>query len=44
MLLGCIILGIASAVIGFITLDLLWRSSIADYKSRKQKSRRDRLG
>ena len=44
MLLGCVILGIVAAVVGFISLDLLWRSSIADYKTRKQKSRRDRLG
>ena len=42
MLLGCLILGILAAVIGYITLDLFWRSSIAAYKTRKQKSRRDR--
>ncbi len=42
MLLGCVILGIVAAVVGFISLDLLWRSSIANYKTRKQKSRYDR--
>jgi hypothetical protein len=44
MLLGCVILGVVTAVIGYISLDLLWRSSIADYKIRKQQSRRDRRG
>ena len=42
MLLGCVILGIAAAVVGYITLDLFWRSSIANYKNRKRNSRRDR--
>jgi uncharacterized protein (DUF2062 family) len=42
MLLGCIILGIAAAAVGYITLDLLWRSSIADYKNRKRLKRGDR--
>jgi uncharacterized protein (DUF2062 family) len=42
MLLGCFILGIAAAVVGYITLDLFWRSSIADYKTRKRLSRGDR--
>jgi len=42
MLLGSLILGILAAVIGYITLDLFWRSSIATYKTRKQESRRDR--
>ena len=42
MLLGCVILGAAAAVLGYIILDLFWRSSIADYKSRKRSSRRDR--
>jgi uncharacterized protein (DUF2062 family) len=43
MLLGCFILGTAAALVGYITLDIFWRSSIADYKTRKRKSRRDRL-
>jgi uncharacterized protein (DUF2062 family) len=42
MLLGCFILGTCAAVIGYITLDLFWRLSIANYKTRKQLSRRDR--
>lgn len=42
MLLGCFILGALAAVIGYIILDLLWRSSIADYKTRKRSKRRDR--
>jgi hypothetical protein len=29
-------------VVGYISLDLFWRSSIADYKTRKRNSRRDR--
>jgi hypothetical protein len=42
LLLGCIILGAISAIVGYVTLDLIWRSSIADYKLRKKDSRRDR--
>jgi len=42
MLLGCFILGVLAAVTSYITLDLFWRSSIANYKSRKRNSRRDR--
>ena len=42
MLLGCTILGIASALIGYVTLDLFWRSSIANYKARKRLNRDDR--
>jgi uncharacterized protein (DUF2062 family) len=44
MLLGCLILGAAAAIVGYVVLDLLWRSSIANYKTRKQNSRRDRNG
>lgn len=42
MLLGCFILGVLAAVTSYITLDLFWRSSIADYKTRKRNSRRGR--
>jgi hypothetical protein len=42
MLLGCFILGVLAAVTSYITLDLFWRSSIVDYKTRKRNSRRDR--
>ena len=36
------ILGVFAAVAGYVTLDLLWRSSIADYKLRKRDDRLDR--
>lgn len=39
MLLGCLILAIASSAVGYVVLDLIWRSSIADYKKRKQSER-----
>jgi uncharacterized protein (DUF2062 family) len=42
MLLGCFILGVLAAVVGYVSLDLFWRSSFVDYKTRKRKSRRDR--
>ncbi len=42
MLLGCLILGCIAAVVGYIALDLLWRSSIADYKTRKRRIRQQR--
>ncbi len=42
MLLGCFIVGLIAAVLGYVILDLLWRWSIADYKTRKRKSRRDK--
>lgn len=42
MLLGCFILGVLAAVTSYITLDIFWRSSIADYKTRKRNSRRGR--
>ncbi len=40
MLLGSVLLGAASSLIGLVVLDFLWRSSIADYKARKKKQRR----
>ncbi len=42
MLLGSLLLGIASALVAFAILDLLWRASVHDYKSRKRRQRRDR--
>lgn len=39
MLLGCLLLGLASALVGYITLDFLWRLSIGNYKNRKRKKR-----
>lgn len=41
MLLGCVLLGAAAAFIGYVTLDVLWRISIANYKSRKRGQRGD---
>ncbi len=40
MLLGCFILGSLAALVGYIVLDLFWRSSIANYKARKRDGRR----
>ncbi len=42
MLLGCTILGVLAAVVGYVALDLLWRSSIGNYKTRKRQRRQDR--
>jgi len=42
MLLGCVILGAVAALVGYVVLDLLWRSSIVNYKTRKRNSRSDR--
>jgi hypothetical protein len=39
LLLGCVLLGFASALLGYVVLDLIWRSSIADYKARKRRDR-----
>ena len=41
MLLGCVICGALLALVGYVALDMFWRLSIADYKSRKRKSRSD---
>lgn len=37
--LGCILLGSAAAVIGYVALDAAWRYHLFDYKSRKRKGR-----
>ncbi|MGB5492771.1 MAG: DUF2062 domain-containing protein [Woeseiaceae bacterium] len=42
MLLGSILLGSAAALLGYIVLDLLWRISIGNYKTRKQTIRRNK--
>ena len=39
LMLGCILLGAAAALIGYIALDALWRYSLHDYKSRKRNGR-----
>ncbi len=36
MLLGCLILGVISAVLGFILMDILWKISISNYKKQKK--------
>lgn len=36
LMLGCTLLGVASAVIGYITVDQLWRSQVGDYIRRKR--------
>jgi uncharacterized protein (DUF2062 family) len=39
MLLGSVLVGAIVALIGYILLDVLWRYSLHDYKSRKRKKR-----
>jgi hypothetical protein len=41
MLLGSVLLGSAAALVGYVVLDILWRLSIGNYKTRKQKLRRN---
>lgn len=43
MTLGCLLLGIATATLAYIILDVLWRISLRDYKTRKR-SERNRSG
>ena len=37
LLLGCVLLGAILSLLGYVALDLLWRASIADYLSRRQR-------
>ena len=39
LMLGCVLLGSAAAVIGFVGLDALWRYSVHDYKTKKRNKR-----
>ena len=39
MMLGCLLLGTAAAIVGYVVVDLLWRSSLHNYKSRKRNER-----
>jgi len=39
MMLGCLFLGTAAATIGYVVVDLLWRSSVHDYKTKKRGER-----
>lgn len=41
MLLGSVLLGAATAIVGYVVLDILWRLSLANYKERKRKDRKD---
>lgn len=41
MLLGSVLLGSIAALVGYVVLDLLWRLSLSNYKTRKQNLRRD---
>jgi uncharacterized protein (DUF2062 family) len=43
MMLGCLLLGTAAALVGYVALDALWRSSLRDYKDRKR-GERNKLG
>ncbi len=42
LLLGCVLLGALSALLGFVALDLLWRASISDYLRRRRARRSSR--
>ncbi len=37
MVLGCVLLGSFSAFVGYVSLDVLWRASIADYLAKRRK-------
>ncbi|MEM8815355.1 MAG: DUF2062 domain-containing protein [Pseudomonadota bacterium] len=39
--LGCLLLGLTAGAIGYVVVDLLWRSSIWNYKADKRRRRRD---
>jgi hypothetical protein len=41
MMLGCLLLGTAAALAGYIVVDGLWRYSVHNYKSRKRSERKD---
>lgn len=41
MLLGSVLLGALAALVGYVVLDIFWRISIGNYKTRKQNIRRD---
>ncbi|MEQ9563880.1 MAG: DUF2062 domain-containing protein, partial [Woeseiaceae bacterium] len=40
MVLGCVLLGSISAFVGYVSLDLLWRASIADYLAARRKRKK----
>jgi len=39
LLLGCLLVGTIAALIAYVMLDVVWRSSLADYKARKKNDR-----
>ena len=39
MLLGCVLVGAIAAFVGFVALDLIWRYSLGNYKTKKRNSR-----
>ena len=39
LLLGCVLVGSVCSLIAFVVLDVFWRFSLADYKSRKRRVR-----
>ncbi len=41
LMLGCVLLGSLAALIGYVSLDLLWRASITDYLAARR-ARKDR--
>jgi uncharacterized protein (DUF2062 family) len=42
LVLGCLTLAVAAAFLAYVLLDVLWRISLADYKSRKRSQRKNR--
>lgn len=42
LLLGCVLVGAIAALIAYVFLDVFWRFSLADYKSRKRRDRQPR--
>jgi len=44
LMLGCILLGAILSLVGFVTLDLLWRASIWDYLKKRRARRKAREG
>ena len=43
LMLGCLLLGACSAMLGYLALDTIWRVSIADYLAKRRERRRSRL-
>jgi uncharacterized protein (DUF2062 family) len=37
LLLGSLLVGAITALIGYVVLDVLWRYSVVDYKTKKQR-------